>query len=130
MSNLVADRFAAGLRLARELLASWRAPGGPNSITLSSSLAGRRLARELARELDSVMDLGLKVSIPVRSPYMLAPTLWAYTFDGSNSTFDVTKMSVRYFTFTSEQYFVSCIQNNRFALLFSKIFDRAASRGF
>ena len=62
-SNLVADWFAAGLRpahgLVRELLASWIAPDRPNSITLSSSLAGRRPAREPAGELDSVMEFGL-----------------------------------------------------------------------
>jgi len=52
------DRFTAGVRPARDLLASWIAPDKPNSITLSSSLPGRREARELARELDSVMEFG------------------------------------------------------------------------
>jgi len=47
--------------LVRELLASWIAPDRPNSITLSSLLAGRRPAREPARELDSVMEFGLKM---------------------------------------------------------------------
>jgi len=45
-------------------LASWIARDRPNSITLSSSLAGRTAAREPAREpaheLDSVMEFGLK----------------------------------------------------------------------
>ena len=53
----------ADLQPASELLASWIAPDRPNSITLSSSLAGRRPAREaaseLVRELDSVMEFGL-----------------------------------------------------------------------
>jgi len=61
-SNLVAERFAARLRPAPELvcdlLASRIAPDRPNSITLSSSLAGRRQARELVRQLDSVMEFG------------------------------------------------------------------------
>ena len=43
-----------------ELLASWIAPDRPNSITLSSSLAGGRPAREPARELDSVMEFDLQ----------------------------------------------------------------------
>jgi len=51
-SNLVTDRFAAGLRpsreLVRELLARWIATDRPNSRTLSSSLAGCRPAREPA----------------------------------------------------------------------------------
>jgi len=72
----VADRFElsqhveiartcsqVGLRAARELvcdlLASWVAPDRPNSITLFSSLAGRRSAHKLVRELDSVMEFGL-----------------------------------------------------------------------
>jgi len=42
-----------------DLLASWIAPDRRNSITLSSSLAGRRPARELIRGLDSVMEFGL-----------------------------------------------------------------------
>ena len=66
-SNLVTDRFAAGLRSTRELvtdlLARWTAPDRPNSITLSSSLAGRKAgrkpARELVREQDSIMESGL-----------------------------------------------------------------------
>ena len=48
----------AGLRPGSGLLASWIAPDRPNSITLSSSLAGRRQAREPARELDIVMEFG------------------------------------------------------------------------
>jgi len=44
-SNLVADRFTAGLRPglqpARELLASWIVHDRPNSITMASSLAAR-----------------------------------------------------------------------------------------
>jgi len=59
-SNLVADRFVAGIWAACELIASWTAPDRPNSITLSSSLAGRRPAREPARELDSVMEVVLQ----------------------------------------------------------------------
>jgi len=47
--------FRPARELVRELLASWIAPDRPNSITLSSSLAGRRSARELA----SVMKFGL-----------------------------------------------------------------------
>ena len=62
-SNLVADRFAAGLGPARELvcdlLASWIAPDRPNSITLCSSLADCRPAREPASELNSIMEFGL-----------------------------------------------------------------------
>ena len=42
-----------------DLLASWVAPDRPNSITLFSSLAGRRSAHKLVRELDSVMEFGL-----------------------------------------------------------------------
>jgi len=58
-SNLVLDRFAAGLRPASQLvcdqLASWSAsriePDTPNTTTtLSSSLADRKPAREPARE--------------------------------------------------------------------------------
>jgi len=56
---VVADRLAAGLRPARELLASWMAPDRPNSITLCSSLAGRRPAREPGSELDIVMEFAL-----------------------------------------------------------------------
>jgi len=65
---MVADRFAADLRPASELLPSWVAPDRPNSITLSSSRAARQQvadqlaiepARELVGELDSVMEFGL-----------------------------------------------------------------------
>ena len=52
----------AGLRPAGELvcdlLASWIAPDRLNSITLSSSLAGRRPAHEPAGELGSIMEFG------------------------------------------------------------------------
>jgi len=51
--------LAAGLRPARELLASWIAPNRPNSIMLSSSLAGLRPARELY----SVMEFGIKLTV-------------------------------------------------------------------
>jgi len=51
------------LNLVADLLESWIASDRQNSITLSSSLAGRRPAREpardLVRELDSVMEFGL-----------------------------------------------------------------------
>jgi len=52
-----------GSQLVCELLASWIAPNRPNSITLSSSLAGRIPAGEPARELDSVMEFGLKLTV-------------------------------------------------------------------
>ena len=68
----VADRFElsrhveitgtwsqTGSQLVYDLIASWIAHDRPNSITLSSSLAGRRLAREPARELDTSMEFGL-----------------------------------------------------------------------
>jgi len=58
--NLVADRFAAEAgKLVRELLSSWIAPDWPNSITLSTSLAGGRPTRQPARELYSVMEFFL-----------------------------------------------------------------------
>ena len=51
--NLSATGRKPGLRSAHELVAdllgSWTARDRPNSITLSSSLAGRRSARELVR---------------------------------------------------------------------------------
>jgi len=50
----------SGLQPTSELRASRIARGRPNSITLSSSLAGRRPARELVRQLDRVMECGLK----------------------------------------------------------------------
>ena len=57
--NLVTDQFASGLWPADELLASWIAPDRPNSITLSSSLAGRIPAHEAASGLDTIMKIGL-----------------------------------------------------------------------
>jgi len=58
----VCDRSETG-SAPPDLLASWIATDRPNSITLSSSLAGRRPARkrtcELVCELDSVMEFGL-----------------------------------------------------------------------
>jgi len=62
-SNPSATARKPAPRVARELacylLASWIAPDMPNSITLSSSLAGRRPVREAASELDGVMEFGL-----------------------------------------------------------------------
>jgi len=49
-------QLRTGLRPVSELLASRIAPARPNSITLSSSLAGHRPAREPARQLDSVIE--------------------------------------------------------------------------
>ena len=54
-SNPSATGRKPGLRpgeLVADLLASWITPDRPNSITPSSSLAGRRLAREPARKLE------------------------------------------------------------------------------
>jgi len=48
---LLASSSQAGRKYASELLTSWIVCDRPNSITLSSSLAGRRQAREPAREL-------------------------------------------------------------------------------
>jgi len=51
------------LTVANRLFLHYAADYTPNSITLSSSLAGRRPVREPARELDSVMEFGLMAVI-------------------------------------------------------------------
>jgi len=61
-NSIMLTSSRAGSPTASKLLASWIAANKPNSVTLSSSLAGRRPSRKRARELDTVVEFGLNGS--------------------------------------------------------------------